>query len=283
MNYQWYKQGKELLEEIRTTELPESMAALWYIGQMGVLVKWNGLTICVDPVLNDLKNPDGSSRRNYAPPFAPEELSDVDYVVCTHNHKDHMNVETLVPLWKAIPQVQIIVPEPERESLIAAGIAPESVTGAKAGEEIVMKNVSGKICPVAAAHETYITDSNGNQRNLGYVIKCGALNIFHAGDTVVTRRLIEDVRANGPVAVACVPVNGVDTERHERGIVGNMDCRDAAYFVQQIDADMALPMHTDMVMRNEEDPLIFAGYMRNLYPGRKYHIMQLGERMILVP
>lgn len=290
MKYQWYKEGSALLEEIRRTALPESMAAVWYIGQMGTIIKWNGLVVCFDPVLNDLCYPDGTTRRNYAPPFKPEEFTAADYVVCSHNHKDHLNMETLLPTWQANPQVRFIVPEPEKECLIAGGIAPEAVIGAKAGEEIVLakRNTAAEdeqtnqavLCPIAAAHEEYVTDEHGNQRNLGYVIKCRGLHIYHAGDTMVTQKLMEDVRACGPIAAACVPVNGVDTERHSRGIIGNMDCRDAAYFVQQINADMTLPMHTDMVMRNEENPLIFAEYMRTLYSGRKYHIMQLGERLI---
>lgn len=291
MEYQWYKEGKALLEEMKNTVLPESMAAVWYIGQMGVVVKWKELVVCFDPVLNDLCYPDGRTRRNYAPPFGPEEFEDVDYVVCSHNHRDHLNMETLLPLWKANPLVRFIVPEPEKECLISGGISSEAVIGAKAGEEIILEKKGSKpgktdlskcarLCPIAAAHEEYVTDEHGNQRNLGYVMKCRGLNIYHAGDTVVTQKLIEDVCACGPIAAACVPVNGVDTERHSRGIIGNMDCRDAAYFVQQIAADMTLPMHTDMVMRNEENPLIFAEYMRSLYSGRKYHIMQLGERLI---
>lgn len=280
MRYQWYKQGTALLQDIHKTALPESMAAVWYIGQMGTIVKWKDLVVCFDPILNDLCNPDGTTRRNYAPPFGPEELTGIDYVVCSHNHRDHMNIETLLPLWQANPRLRVIVPEPEREYLIVGGIAPEAVIGAKAGEELQISHAL--LCPIAAAHEEYITDENGNQRNLGYVLKCGGLHIYHAGDTLVTQRLIDEVRACAPIAVACVPVNGVDEERHSRGIIGNMDCRDAAYFVQQIGADMTLPMHTDMVMRNEENPLIFAEYMRSLYPGRKYHIMQLGERLIYV-
>lgn len=286
MEYQWYKEGKKLLEEIRETKLPADMAAIWYMGQMGAVVKWDRLVVCFDPILNDLCCPDGRTRRNYAPPFGPEEFAEADYVVCSHNHKDHLNLETLLPMWQANPKVRFIVPEPERECLTAGGIAPEAVIGAKAGEEIGLEKQGAELpgrvllCPIAAAHEEYVTDDHGNQRNLGYVMKCEGLHIYHAGDTVVTQKLIEDVRACGPIAVACVPVNGVDTERHSRGIIGNMDCRDAAYFVQQIQADMTLPMHTDMVMRNEENPLIFAEYMRSLYPGRKYHIMQLGERLI---
>lgn len=279
MIYQWYKKGDILRQEIKETKLPETMAALWYIGQMGIVVRWKELTICFDPVLNDLCRPDGTTRRNYAPPFLPEEFDSVDYVVCSHNHADHINIKTLLPLQRANPHMRIIVPMPEVQSLIAQGLDGGTVIGAKAGEEIPL-SLETDLYPIAAAHETYVTDEDGNQRNLGYVLKCGGISLYHAGDTVVTQQLIEDVKAAGPIALACVPVNGVDTERHSRGIIGNMDCRDAAFFAQQIGADMTLPMHCDMVMGNEENPLIFAEYMRTLYPGRKYHVMQLGERII---
>ena len=282
MRYMWNKKGDQLLGEILKTDLPESMAALWYVGQMGIVVKWNGLTICFDPVLNDLYHPDKTSRRNYEIPFLPEEFRGVDYTVCSHNHRDHMNEETLIPLWEANPAMKVVVPEPERESLILAGMGEDALIGAKAGETIILKKGDRecRLCPVAAAHEEYVTDEYGNQKYLGYVLKCRDLHIYHAGDTMVTQKLIEDVCAHGSMAVACIPVNGVDFERHSRGIIGNMDCRDGAYFASRIHADMTLPMHTDMVMGNEENPLMFAQYMREMYPGRKYHIMQLGERLI---
>lgn len=290
MTYEWYKKGSDLLREIRETRLPETMAALWYIGQMGAVVRFKNLTLCFDPVLNDLCNPDGTSRRNYAPPFLPEEFDFADYVICSHNHADHINIQTLLPMQKANPNLRIIVPMPERRGLMEQmygeqrqteqGLPEQCLLGARAGQNIPLAE-DVVLCPVAAAHETYVTDEQGDQRNLGYVLKCGGINIYHAGDTVVTPQLIQDVRARGPVDLACIPVNGVDTERHSRGIVGNMDCRDGAYFAWQIGADMTLPMHCDMVMGNEENPLIFAEYMRQLYPGRKYHIMQLGERILI--
>lgn len=51
MSYQWYKKGRELLEEIEKTYLPEELLSLWYIGQMGMIVKWKEKVLCLDPVL----------------------------------------------------------------------------------------------------------------------------------------------------------------------------------------------------------------------------------------
>lgn len=267
------------MREIKETQLPESQVAVWYLGQMGTVVKWKQTVVGIDLVLNDLYTAEGTSRRNYGIPFAPEDFHLLDCLIGTHNHKDHINTDTILPLVQANPDLKVIVPYPECGELLEKGVPELNLVGAKA-EEPVTLGEGVVIHPVAAAHEEYITDEFGNQRNLGYILKCGTLHVYHSGDTVVTLKLIEDVKAQRPIHVACIPINGVDTERHSRGIIGNMDCRDAAYFASQIEADMTIPMHYDMVMGNEENPLIFADYMRELYPGRKYHQMQLGERFI---
>lgn len=276
--YNWYKEGQALLEEIKNTTPAPGMVALWYIGQMGVIVKGAGLTVCLDPMLSDLGE-GGVSVRNYSWPFEPGELTGVDYVICSHDHADHINMETLLPLYQANPGTKFIVPAPTASVLTQGGIAPEAVLGAKEKRSIRLAE-NAAVCPVAAAHEEYVTDENGDQCCLSYVLDLNGISLFHGGDTVVTEQLIADVQEQGGIQVACLPINGVDTERHRRDIIGNMDPRDAAFFAQQIGADLVIPMHYDMVMGNEENPLIFGHYMQTLYSGRKYHIMQLGERLI---
>ena len=61
MRYEWYKKGRELLDEISVVSLPDAMAAVWYVGQEGIIIKWNKLTIGVDLMLNDLRGADGAS------------------------------------------------------------------------------------------------------------------------------------------------------------------------------------------------------------------------------
>ena len=66
MDYQWYKKGSALLQEIQDTQLPDGLLSLWYIGQMGMVVKWKGHILCLDPVLGAMPGPDGEDRRNYS-------------------------------------------------------------------------------------------------------------------------------------------------------------------------------------------------------------------------
>lgn len=280
MNYKWYKEGQSLLDEIKDTNLPEELISVWYIGQMGLVIKHRECILTIDPVLSDLTNSDGTSRRNYAPPFSGRNFGNVNYAICSHNHKDHLNIDTLMDLYHANPDIKYIVPYPEMSILTAAGIPAAAIIGAKEHQPLeLFRNIT--LYPIASAHEEYITDSNGYQKNLGFIFNINGKKLYHSGDTVLTQQLMKDVRAYSPIDIACIPINGIDEERRQRGIIGNMDCRNAAYFSNQIQAELTIPLHYDMVQKNGENPLIFASYMQEMYPGAKYHILQLGERMLI--
>ena len=59
MSNKWYKKGSELLREIVETSLPKELCSLWYIGQMGMILKWKGIVLCIDPVLGAMPGEDG--------------------------------------------------------------------------------------------------------------------------------------------------------------------------------------------------------------------------------
>ena len=60
----WYKKGEELLDEIKNTKVSEDELAIWYLGQCGFVIKQQKI-IYIDPVLNDIQDEHGNSRRIY--------------------------------------------------------------------------------------------------------------------------------------------------------------------------------------------------------------------------
>lgn len=277
MGYEWYQKGENLLKEITESVLPDHMVAFWYIGQMGMVIKWQQLILYIDPVLGDMKGEDGKDRRNYTPPFSGKEAV-ADYLICTHDHLDHIHPETIQSMAKQNSQMKIVVPKPLVGRIKQLGIEGERILGIQQGEKIFLKeNISVK--GIATAHESYQFDLDGNSPTLGYVLSFDGIRLFHSGDTVVTESLIKDVGAE-QVDVLMIPINGVDIERHKRNIIGNMNSRDAAYFGKAVNADLIIPLHYDMVKGNEENPLLFADYMERYYHDKKYHLMRLGEKMI---
>ena len=191
-----------------------------------------------------------------------------------------MHQETLVKLAERNPQMKMVLPLPLVEKALSFGIPREQLLGLCQDQEITLKE-GIQVNPAATAHETYQFDQEGHSLTLGYEIRLGDRRVFHSGDTIATRELIDKLRKSHGIDAAMVPINGRDLERNEQDIVGNMNSREACWFASEIGADLTIPLHYDMIGGNEENPLVFADYMERYYPEKKYHIFRLGERYIL--
>ena len=289
----WYKKGKALLDEIADSNPPQGEAYIWFAGQHGFIISLGGLTFYIDVILNDLTDMAGNSLRAYMPPFYPDEIQKVHYVLCTHNHADHLNLDTLLPLAKANPQTRFIVPVSCRGILSAAGIGEERILPARAGTRINLAAHHAphhaqhdcSIVPVFSVHTKYIQDDgerdeNGDYVSLGYIIKSGGLSVYHSGDTWVTPKLLNVLKEEGPFDIAMLPINGTDWERSGKDCIGNMSPLDAAKLAMAIPVDMTIPSHYDLIAHNSENPASFAHAMYTICPEKRFHIFALGERFI---
>ncbi len=272
-------QGAALLNEIKSMPAMDSVH-LWYIGQMGVILRSGTLTIALDPVLNDLTDAEGRTRRLYPPLFPPEELDFADFVLCTHNHADHLNMATLLPVSRANPETRFIVPAPEAKVLTEGGIPEDRVIPAEAGKRIRLSG-DAQVCPVAAAHEEYRRDAAGRDYCLGYHLMLGRLRVYHAGDTLVTGKLLQDLREAGAPDVALLPVNGRDEERHARGIIGNMNAEEAACLAASLGIPLSIPLHCDMVKGNTADPQAFVRACGERKEKPRCRVLRPGEHLLL--
>jgi L-ascorbate metabolism protein UlaG (beta-lactamase superfamily) len=284
----WYKQGGALLEEIDRSQPGSGAAHVWFMGQHGFVVSLGGMVFYIDVILNGLPDKAGKERRVYPPPFKPEETTRADYVLCTHNHSDHLNLESLLPMAGANPKTRFVVPRPWRHILTDAGIDSGRVLGAREGEEIRLGDAGFgelSLIPVMAAHTLYNEgeperDEHGDCPSLGYVLKGGGLALYHSGDTWLVPGLVSSLKALGPLDIAFLPINGTDWERTAGNIIGNMNALDAVKLAGTVPVDLVIPSHYDMMANNSENPALFAGYMYKLCPEKRFHISALGERFI---
>ena len=277
----WHKSGRALLDEISRAAPAQGEAYFWFMGQHGFAACMGGAVLYIDVVLGDIAGPGGGSLRAYPPPFAPGERQRVDCVLCTHDHADHMHMDTLLPLAEANPRAVFVVPAPCAGALRGAGVAGGRVLAARAGEGISLP-AGVEIVPVPAHHAMPPggRDGNGDFACLGFVLRGGGVSAYHAGDTWASPPLLAALRALAPLDVAMLPINGTDWERAAAGIAGNMGPLDAAKLARAAPFDLSIPAHYDMIEGNGENPARFAEAMRSVCPERRFHICALGERLV---
>jgi L-ascorbate metabolism protein UlaG (beta-lactamase superfamily) len=265
------RSGEAFLADVREAPGPFD---LWWLGQSGFLVAWEGRHLLLDPYLSD------SLTRKYADTDKPHvrmtelvvhpaQLGFVDVVTASHAHTDHLDPDTL----RALPGLRLVAPEAHRA--LAAERSGVEPTGIDDGETVEAAGFA--ITAVPAAHEAIERDAAGRMLHLGYVVRCGPHAIYHAGDTLRYEGMAERVRrAAGPggIDVALLPING---RAPERRVAGNLDGEEAALVAHEIGARIAIPMHYDMFAFNTASPDAFAAACERL--GQPYRVLRAGERL----
>jgi L-ascorbate metabolism protein UlaG (beta-lactamase superfamily) len=237
--------------DLGPSELTPQASLVW-LGQAGFLLRLPsadggaGYTILIDPYLSDslatkYAGKHFAHERLIAPPATVAELENVDLVLCSHKHADHMDPETLRDLASSQPHCRFIVPKAWREHAMDLGVPTDRLLGAEAGRAI--EPAPGlRVTPVLAAHEQLEFDVLGHSRHLGYVIDDGYACIYHSGDCVPYPNQAATLRPFG-IQVALLPINGRDQYRLEHGVPGNFHPSEAVDLAIGIGADVLVGHH----------------------------------------
>ena len=90
-----------------------SAATVTWIGHATVLVQIDGLSFLTDPIWSDTPSPVSFAgpKRFVAPGIAMDDLPQIDFVVISHNHYDHLDIPSLVALADRNPNTRFFVPK----------------------------------------------------------------------------------------------------------------------------------------------------------------------------
>jgi L-ascorbate metabolism protein UlaG (beta-lactamase superfamily) len=248
---------------------------LWWLGQSGFLLQAGGSSVLFDPYLSD------SLTKKYAATdkphtrltervMGPERLTGIDLITSSHNHTDHLDAETLLPLLKANPQARLLIARANLEFVLQRlGPVESRLIQVDAGE--TTRAGDFEIAGIPAAHSTVERNEQGHCRFLGYVATTGTLKVYHSGDTVFHDGLIPALK---PLAVdiALLPING---NKPERRVAGNLNGIEAARLAKAIGARLVIPHHFDMFAFNTEPPDEFETECRRL--NQAFRTLRNGE------
>ena len=217
-----------------------------HLGQTGLKINLSSLTLLVDPYLShsveELDAPD--LVRQVPIPYQPRNLTDINWVLITHEHMDHCDPHTIPVLAEVNPQCRFMGPRAVREQLRQWGIQEDQIFSPPDADIDLGNGLS--VRSIAAAHPTIRRDQHGCPQAIGYVFIYQERILYAAGDTSVCDEMIELLQQLPKIDVALLPVNEDNYFRRRRGIIGNMSVREAFELAQEVKIKEVIPVHWDM-------------------------------------
>ena len=247
------KKNEDLVAEMDSLMNDENHFHLWWLGQSGFLLQWKGKRVLIDPYLSDsltkkYLTSDKPHTRMSELVTRPELLKNISIVTSSHNHTDHLDAETLIPVLKNNPELKFIIPEANRD-FVAERVKCERDFPLGLNDEQSITINEFIFHGIPAKHNEIERDKNGNCKYMGYVLEFGTNRIYHSGDTLWFDGITELLKPF-EVGVAILPING---NKPERKVAGNLDCQEAAELGKAIGAGCVIPCHYDMFTFNTAD------------------------------
>lgn len=199
-------------EEIPTVKLSRSdfsatpsAYALYWLGHSSAIIELDGLRILIDPVLQNAAPFPGIATRYVESPLQREELPDVDIVLLTHDHYDHLEARTMKYLKDR--DVKFITPLGVAARLKGWGIPADKITEMGWEDSITVQSVT--ITAITAVHYSGRSRSDRNKTLwAAYAIKGTNKNIFWSGDTGYGEHFKTIGEKYGPFDLACIEIDG---------------------------------------------------------------------------
>jgi L-ascorbate 6-phosphate lactonase len=251
----------ECMESIRHYQVDMGSVALWWLGQMGFLVKTpQGALFSVDAYLTNSCRKGGESLglnfdRKVPVFIEPEEL-DVDHFLCTHSHQDHADPETISRLRKE-PIQTFVGPGPACEIFRRCGVDQTKIQQVYPGCRVQIADV--------LVHGTFAMPTDDSDLNhMGFVLAVeNGPRVYISGDTDYSDLLGHVRKLEPDIMISCINAG-----------FNNLNHWEAADLAAMLKPKVAIPCHYDMFPDNAADPQQFRAALRYKAPEVRYEQLE---------
>lgn len=162
----------------------DNLRITWF-GHSSVLVEIDGMRVLTDPVWSERSSPVSfmGPKRFHPVPIPLEELPDLDVVVISHDHYDHLDYETIVKLAETT-DVKFVVPLGVGAHLEYWDVAPERITELDWWESHTLGNLKLTATPARHFSGRGMTDRDDTLW-AGWAIAGPEHRVFFSGDTAM--------------------------------------------------------------------------------------------------
>lgn len=238
--------------EVRVPPKPLPMAAIgpdalaarpglraFWIGHATVYVEIDGLRLLVDPIFSAYASPfDAGPKRFHPPPIALAELPKIDAVLITHDHYDHLDMRTVVPL--AAKGTRFFVPLGIGAHLQRWGVPAAQISEFEWWQEQVLGGVRFVCTPSRHYSGRGLSDTNATLWSSWAVL--GAKHRFYvSGDTGYAGHFKQIGDRLGPFDLGFIKIGAYGPGASWADI--HMSAEDAVRANQDVRARRMFPVH----------------------------------------
>ena len=263
------KSFKELLEWSRNSEDPVlsylDISSEWqdidlanadnyviWIGHSTFLIKKNGFTILTDPIFSERASPFKrvGPKRLIPPALSLEDIPKIDIVTVSHNHYDHLDIDSLQRISKLHPDAVFLVPAGDLKLLKRKKII--NTYEFEWWETFSINNISFTFTPVQHWSKRGLFDRNKSLWG-GWYIQYPDYALYHAGDTGYSKDFKDTKNKLGSPKYAFIPIGAYDPEWFMAS--SHVNPEDALQIMIDLEAEHAFGMHWGTFVLTDEDTL----------------------------
>jgi len=258
-----------LINEICKIKLEKGEVAIAWLGQNFYVLKTpSGTTISIDPYFERAK---GIRYVHPEPPIKPEDFK-VDFIFCTHDHRDHTDPVSLPIVAKHSAETVFLGPKESAEHLVRLGVEKRRIKPLEA--QVTYHFRDFKVTPYYS-----VPPQEAKTTHFGYLFEINGMKIYNMGDT--SRSVVENAAeflrevAEASPDIAMLPIIGDTPDRKPE---------DAYIIAKAIKPKIAIPCHYDCFADRTIDPERFVQLFKEedgirplVIPYKEIYIHKIGK------
>ncbi|MEC7210691.1 MAG: MBL fold metallo-hydrolase [Pseudomonadota bacterium] len=203
-------EGFPLLDPGPATPRDRAGSDVVWVGHSTLLFQHDGVRVLTDPIFSDRASPFSFSgpKRVVPPAYTPETLPDIDILLVSHAHYDHLDMPGLKRLAARQPNVRVVVPLGLARYLRKAGFA--DVTEIDWWQDSARDGVAVTATPVRHWSSRSPFDRNKTLW-AGFMIRfADGYQFYFAGDTGYSDDFAETRERLGAPDFAAIPIGAYE-------------------------------------------------------------------------
>lgn len=260
LKWQWQSAGKKgkkmsfpvVEPNLEIIKNPGDKAQITWINHATYLLQYDSVTVLTDPIFSERCSPVqwAGPKRFTEPGLDFEALPEIDFVIISHNHYDHLDVGTIKrlqekqhdnpPLW--------IVPLKIKQWFLDLGVT--NVIELDWWDSTTYEGVEIHCVPAQHFSGRGLTDRNETLW-AGWVLIKNDFRFYFAGDTGYSPEFKEIGERLGPFTVSCIPIGAYKPRWFMQGV--HVDPYQAVDIHRDVQSKHSIGMHWGTFALADED------------------------------